>query len=110
MLARKTWCGDPQRRNRNSLSFEIANRANLFDGEQLKTAHVHASQENDRITRVDAQDGHRRELTVDVDRAGGQKRIRQLAGWLVPHVLHLREAFALEKLLRHELRRDAMHC
>src|SRR5262249_57478487 len=67
----------PQRRDRNSLSLEIPQSANLFGPEQLEAADVQAPQENDRITRFDANDGRRRELAVDVYSARGQQRIRQ---------------------------------
>ena len=67
---------------------------------------MHASQENDRITRFDAKNRRRRELAIDVNRSGGQQGIRQLAGWLGPYVLDIGEAFGVEKLLRHKLWRD----
>src|SRR5215470_9485325 len=100
-MVRRAECWD-----RDAFSLEVANGANLFNPKQLEAADVHTSQENDRITRFNAKDRRRRELAVDVDRAGGQQRIRELAGWLGSYILHVGEAFGFEKLLRHELRRD----
>src|SRR5262245_30790074 len=63
-VVRRAQCWD-----RDRLTLEIANRANVFRAEQLKAANVEACQEDHGITRVLADDAWCRELAVDVDRA-----------------------------------------
>jgi hypothetical protein len=96
-----------QRWDRDRLTLEIANRANVFRAEQLKAANVEACQEDHEITRVLADDARCRELAVDVDRARGQgdRRLFACSG-SAADVLDIGKTFAAKKLFRHELGRD----
>jgi len=97
-----------QRGDRDRLSPEIANGANLLCPEQLEAANVQTPQEDHWIARFHADDAWRRELAVDVDRAGGQVgRGGFTCPGSGPDVLHVGKSFALEKLFRHELGSDA---
>src|SRR5213080_2653568 len=96
MLARKTWCGDP--------NAGIATRFPLRS-RTARICPIPNSSKQPTCMPPKKTTGSPASMR-SIDRAGGQQRIWQLARWLVPHVVHVGEAFSFEKLLRHELRRD----
>src|SRR5215467_4817485 len=92
-------------RNSNGFSLEVAHGSNVPNPEELEAPDVDTRQEHNRETGVELDKERRDKCHADVDLAGNERRIG--IGSREVHVLHVRETFEPEQLLRNVLGRRA---
>jgi hypothetical protein len=92
-----------QRRHGDGLAPQVADGADCVRPEQFEAANVEPRQDDDRVSRLQAEEQRRREVPIEVGFARGQRRLN-IGGPRFLEVVYLGEAFAAQQFFGHILR------